>query len=146
MTLAMPGPKKRANDTNGASEEPEKKLNKTSSDYDKLKFDFKSKSEEDKECNLKISTWNVDGIPNPPNQRLNQPPRSHWTDISNTNRSLEHPRPQNCGLPEQNGSIHSGGSSGGEFENDKPNGQMSYGGGSGRCSRATGWGNQGYIN
>ena len=62
MTLAMPGPKKRANDTNGASEEPEKKLNKTSSDYDKLKFDCKSKSEEDKECNLKISTWNVDGL------------------------------------------------------------------------------------
>jgi len=62
MNKAMPGPKKRASETNGATEEPSKKLNKTSSDYDKLKFDFKSKSEEDKECNLKISTWNVDGI------------------------------------------------------------------------------------
>ena len=55
-------PKKRSNESNGTGGEPEKKLNKTSSDYDKLNFDFKSKSSEDKECNLKISTWNVDGI------------------------------------------------------------------------------------
>ena len=69
--LAMPGQNqniksfftplgtKRTNDSNGGSEEPVEKLNKTSSDYDKLEFDCKKKSEGGKECNLKISTWNV---------------------------------------------------------------------------------------
>jgi len=72
--LAMPGQNqniksfftplgtKRTNESNGGSEEPVEKLNKTSSDYDKLEFDCKKKSEEDKECSLKISTWNVAGL------------------------------------------------------------------------------------
>ena len=29
---------------------------------DKSSFEFKTKSKEDKECNLKISTWNVAGL------------------------------------------------------------------------------------
>ena len=29
---------------------------------DKSSFEFKNKSKEDKECNLKISTWNVAGL------------------------------------------------------------------------------------
>jgi len=59
--LTMP-PKKRATESNGSEAEPVKKLNKTSSDCDKSSFEFKTKSKEDKECNLKISTWNVAGL------------------------------------------------------------------------------------
>ena len=52
-------PKKRSNESNGTGGEPEKKLNKTSSDYDKLNFDFKSKSSEDKEPKgwVKAKPW-----------------------------------------------------------------------------------------
>ena len=41
-------PKKRASESNGNEAEPEKKLNKTSSDCDKSNFEFKNKSKEDK--------------------------------------------------------------------------------------------------
>jgi hypothetical protein len=41
-------PKKRATESNGSEAEPEKKLNKTSSDCDKSSFEFQSKSKEDK--------------------------------------------------------------------------------------------------
>jgi len=58
-TTVLTMPPKRANESNGEAE-PEKKLNKTSSD--KSSFEFKTKSKEDKECNLKISTWNVAGL------------------------------------------------------------------------------------
>merc|ERR1719400_518909 len=58
-TTVLTMPPKRANESNGEAE-PEKKLNKSSSD--KSSFEFKTKSKEDKECNLKISTWNVAGL------------------------------------------------------------------------------------
>ena len=53
-TTVLTMPPKRANESNGEAE-PEKKLSKSS-------FEYQTKSKEDKECNLKISTWNVAGL------------------------------------------------------------------------------------
>jgi len=55
-------PKKRASTQNGSSEPPEKKQNKTSSDYESMNFDCDAKSKNDKDWNMKVSTWNVDGL------------------------------------------------------------------------------------
>ena len=78
------------------------------------------------------STWNVNDIPNPSSQRPIRPPRAQNFGPPYVSR------PQNSGLPpKQNGSTYPEGSL--EWESDNTSGQMSYGGGSGRCIRSNGW-------
>jgi len=55
-------PKKRNTEEKNGKDEPPAKLNKTSSDYSNLDFDCKAKSAKGQDWNLKISTWNVDGL------------------------------------------------------------------------------------
>ena len=58
-------PKKRPADTNGDQangDAKRAKLNKTSSDFEELDFSCEAKSKEGKNFDLKISTWNVDGL------------------------------------------------------------------------------------
>lgn len=58
----MPPKKRTSGDGKNGSSEPPAKMNKTSSDYDKMDFSCESKTKDGKDWNLKISTWNVDGL------------------------------------------------------------------------------------